>query len=197
MSSSRVKKAVEIILDNGEIFVNSPSMSVFYRYRFWLFQINPRFLLPGLRKEHRKSIFVNGKKRGIAEYRQGCIPMFPFIFDNRNFGVKIVNWIRVHLGLLCRKTDRGYFYIRLDKTEYIVLRRFTSARNVLCEIFCKEDGFMMGSFIFDAAFEKVYPYFSVDDWVNSMYVIIGYIADAVVYSTVAHKLNKSLEIVLR
>lgn len=190
------KYKVKIVFDSGETFVQSDYVSAYYRYRRWLVRVNPAVLLPGFRKDHRKKIYVNGKKYGFAEYRHGCIPMRPYLDDGQGLGFTIVNWIRVHLGLCCRRTDRGYFYIKLGPQEYVVLRRYTKERNILCQIYYKPTEEILGSFIFDKDFNNVYPHWSVDNWIHSMYVIIGYIADAVIYSTVAQQLNRKINVVI-
>ena len=193
---SATKAAAQIIFDSGDTFVTSDRMSAYFKYKKWLFQINPRLLPPGLRKDHRKKIYVNGRKYGYAEYRHGCIPMYPYLDDRRGLDIWLLNWIRVHLGLCCRRSDRDYFYIKLRHQEYVVLRRYTNERNTVCKIYVKTTGEMLGTFIFDSDFSNVYPHWSVENWVYSMYVIMGYVADAVIYSVVAQQLNRKINIIV-
>lgn len=195
-SKSSRKVAAHIIFENGETFVESDRLFANFKYVKWLFQINPRLVLPGLRRDHRKKIYVNGKKYGFAEYRHGCIPMYPYLDDRRGVDIWFINWIRVHLGLCCRPSDRDYFYIKLRRQEYIVLRRYTNERNTVCKIYEKASGEMLGTFIFDSDFKNVYPHWCVDNWVYSMYVIMGYVADAVIYSAVAQELNRKIKVIV-
>lgn len=195
--SCKDRNAVRIISNNGEIFVQSPDMEVYYRYPRWMFKINQKLLMPGLRRDHRKIIYVNGRRYGYAEYREGAIPLTAYLDEVVYWSDNITNFIKVHFGLGCRRSRRGYFLIKLGRTEYIVLRRYTKERNIFCQIYCKSTEEFMGSFIIDSAFTKVYPQFAVNNWVRSMYTIIGYIADAAIYSTVASQLNKTLEVVVR
>lgn len=194
--TAKKRSETQIIFDRGETFVQSEAITAYYRYRRWVLKVNPKLLFPGFRKDHRKRIYVNGRKYGFAEFRQACIPLPQYLEDAPGIGFKFINWIRVHWGLCCRSTDRGYFYIKLGKQEYVVLRRYTKDRNIFCQIYYKPTGEMLGSFIFDKDFNNVYPHWSVDNWVRSMYVIIGYVADAVIYSTVAQQLNRRLNVVI-
>lgn len=197
MPANRRKKSdIRVISDGGEVFVQSPSITAYYRYPKWLFKINQHVLLPGLRRNHRKIIFVNGKKYGTAEYREGCIPLTEYLGEEVWWSDKITRFVKVHFGLGCRKNHRGYFKVKLGHYEYIVLRRYTKENNIFCHIYYKPTEELMGTFIIDSTFTKVYPQFAVDHWVNSMYVIIGYITDAVLYSTVAMQLNKTIDVII-
>ena len=190
------RKSVKIIFDQGETFVESANLNAYYRYKRWFIHINPAFLLPGFRKDHRKKIYVNGKRYGFAEYNHGCIPLYPPLDDAPGLGFKIMNYIRIHFGLCCRRLDRGYFRVRLGTQEYVVLRRYTKERNVLCYVYYRPTNELLGSFIFDKDFNNVYPRWSVNDWVYSMYVIIGYVADAIIYASVAQQLNRRINVVI-
>ncbi len=196
MSVKKKKNTTRIISTGGEIFVESPSINIYYRYPRWLFKLNQKLLLPGFRRDHRKYIFINGKKFGRAEYREGCIPLPGYIDEVRYWSDNITNYIKVHFGLGCRKSHRGYFWVKLGRQEYIVLRRYTKERNIYCQIYYKLTNAFMGSFIIDSTFTRVYPQFAVDHWVNSMYAIIGYVTDAMIYSSVAQQLNKTIDIVI-
>ena len=196
MSGSKKKKSdVRIVFNNGETFV-SGAVSAYYRYKRWILRINPKLILPGFRKDHRKIIYVDGKKFGKGEFRQGCIPFYPYLDDSQGIGFTVINWIRVHLGLLCRKSDRGYFYVKLGRQAYIIVRRYTEESNIFCKIYHKPTGDVLGSFIFDKDFLNVYPYWSVDNWVRSMFIVMGYVADAVIYSTVASQLNREIDVIV-
>ena len=191
----RKKSDVYVILNSGEVFVQTPIADIYYRYARWLVKINPVLLFPGFRRSHKKIIYVNGKKYGRGVYKEGCIPLKSYLDEELYLSDKLVNFIKIHFGFCCRKSYRGYFSVRLGRYEYIVLRRYTKECNIFCQVYYKPTEELMGTFIIDSSFSKIYPQFTVDNWFTSMYAIIGYIADAVVYSTVASQLNRTLDVI--
>lgn len=190
---SKNDRIVECI--NGETFLQVPHLSAYFRYRKWLIQINPKYLFPGQRKEHRKIIYVHGKKYGYAEYRGGCIPLQQF--NARAYGVKalFLNLIRRRLGVACSELDKGYYYIALKTKRYIVTRSVMKDGGIFCRVFFYPEGEAVGSFIIDKDFSKAYPTLGAYNIINTMYVIIAYVVDSLVYSRFAAALNHTVEII--
>lgn len=186
---------VKIISDRGETFVQGPSLSAYFRYKHWLIKVNPVLLFPGFRKDNQKKIYVNGVKYGYAEHRYSCIPLVPYLFEGKDLGTRIQNFMRQRLGVWCKRNEKGYYLVQLGRYKYIVLRRYTKERNMLCTVYYKRTGEQLGSFVFDREFTKIYPRFGSDNLYNTMYVIMGYMADVAIYDSVAHLLDRTIEVV--
>lgn len=185
---------IKIICDRGEIFVQGAGLSVYYRYRRWFLKINPVLLFPGFRKEHRKIIYVNGKKRGYAELRMGCIPLPDYYIDGQGLSGALRNFVRMKLGLGCRASERGYYKIYTMNLDYIVLKRFTKEQNIHCQVYRRDTGEKIGTFLYDKDCTTIYPSLAEPRLVNTFIVIMGYVTDSVLYSTVASKLNSVIEL---
>lgn len=192
----RSRKGVSIISEGGNILVESPSMSARYRSPFWFVQVNPKLVFPCFRRDNKKIIYVNDKRVGKACYRYTCIPLESYIYDGNSLSDKLANLLRLKLGLCCDRHERGYFRVRLKQSNYIVLLRHTAENNIFCQIYCEKTSQLMGTFTFDKEMQNVYPKFGVDNWVNSMYVIIGYIAGVTVYDVVVKHLTRTINIVI-
>lgn len=193
-NSSENANKIKIICNKGEIFVQGPRISVYYRYRWWFFRINPRILFPGLRRDHRKKIFVNGKNRGYAEFRGGRVPL-PRYRRGQDLISNILDiFIHEKLGILCRQEECGYHLIHTMNTDYIVTERLTKEEHILCQVYIKETGEPIGSFVYNKDCNEIYPTLVAQRLVNTFTVIMGYVTETVLYSTMASKLNRTIEL---
>lgn len=195
MNRQKKNNRPRIVSQHGEVFVNSAGISMYYRYRHWIIKVNPKLLLPCFRKDHRKKFYDNGHYVGYGEYRNTYIPMQLYRADGSNLAVVIFNFIREVLGMGCNEHERGYFLVKVKRYKYIILKRVTLEGNILCKVYHKTTGTMMGSFIYDKTFTRVYPSFSDSRAMRTLFIIMGYITDAVIYSTVASELNRTIEVV--
>lgn len=189
------KDKVQVKATGGEVFLKAPRLNAYFRYRRWLIQINPALLFPGLRREHRKIIYVHGKKWGYAEYRGGCVPLQAF--NAKAYGLKgfVLNMIRRHWGFCCSQLDRGYYYIHLRTRKYVVTRAVMNDGSIFCRVYFYPEGEPVAAFTIDSDFKKAYPSLGEYNIINTLYVIIAYVADSLLYARFAGALNHTIDII--
>lgn len=194
MGRRRSKPDAVITSERGNIYVDGSTYDVEFRYPFWLFKINQGVLLPGFRRDHCKVIYLNGKRYGRADYREGAIPLKEYRVPEEYWSDHVTNVMREFTGLGCSRSARGYYNIRLKSRTYVAVVRRTSDGYLRCIVHCRDNGRYIGDFLFDANVEKVYPRLSARGLERTFSIIIGYIMDCLVYTTVSIKLERKLEI---
>lgn len=190
---AKVNKA-RIELYCGETTVSTSLVNAYFPYRRWLFKINPKLLFPAFRKEHRKLIIVNGRKCGWAEERYGLIPLNSHW--NKAIGrfKWLKRWVRRHLGLWCNSYERGYKLIAIGHLRYIVLEAVTTSGYTACDVYSIIEQEPIGRFYFSQDLSSVYVKANREGVVQTLQVISGYVADALVYQHVALSLNRAINI---
>ena len=195
MPRKKVKADAVITSERGNIYVDGARFDAEFRYPFWLFKINQHALLPGFRRDHCKVIYLNGKRYGKADYREGCIPLPSYRVPEEYLSDHWTNVFREISGLGCSRSSRGYYNIRLGSKTYVVVVRRTSEGYLRCIVHRRDSGRYIGDFLFDSSIEKVYPRLAVKGLERQFSIIIGYIMDSLVYTTVSFGLNRKLEVV--
>lgn len=196
MAKTKAKPQNQVLCVAGLTYVDCAGMQALYKYRKWVLKINPALLFPAHRKEHRKLIIINGKRYGWAEIRSGMIPLPQFKLPAKNVLEAIRNFIRHRMGYLLKSYEKGYIYVAVKRGRYIVLKRKTPAGFTMCEVFRQHDGARLGHFVFSEDFTEVYPY-PASVRLNALFcVIIGYVADTMVYNKAVEVLNKTIKIVV-
>ena len=170
------------------------NISAIYRYKWWFLKLNPRLMPPNFRREQQKLIVVNGKRRGYAEIRAGQIPLDEYRRRGLNLAGKVGQLLRDTLGFTCRQRERGYIYVKLARYSYIVLHHTTPGGLEICEVYELKSQNQIGTFIFNQDFTEVSPHSSSDGVFYTLCVIIGYVADTLVYSRVAGLLEQTIRI---
>lgn len=194
MGRSR-NKSIQIISQYGKIYLEGKGIDVQYRYRRWLFQLNPDLVPSGLRKTNRKVILMNGRKLGYAETRNSCIPLPQYRpLEKGLYGV-LLHFVRCHLGWCCKRYERGYILIVMDRHKFVVTKSITEMGNLFCSVYFFRSGNKVATFTFDKDFRKVYPITNNDHWLESIMIMAGYVADTLIYQSVASQLNRTIEVV--
>lgn len=194
MSRKTKKPYATVVSEHGSIYVDSQSYDAEFRYPWWLFKVNNLLLFPGFRRDHKKVIYVNGKRCGKADYREGCIPLPAYRIPEEYLSDKWANIFRETFGLRCPKTSRGYYNIRLHSKVYIVVVRRTSEGYLRCIVHRRDSSKYIGDFLFDTTVSVVYPRLQVRGLERTFSIIIGYMMDSLMYATVANGLKRKLEI---
>lgn len=194
MAQIRRRPKAVITTERGQIYVDGLRFDATFRYPYWLWKVNPHLLLPGLRRDHRKIIYINGKRFGKADYREGCIPLPSYRIKEEYFSDKLTNFVREVFGLGCSRGSRGYYNIKLRTNTYVVIVRKTSAGYVRCIVYCRDTYEYVGDFLFDSEMTVVHPRLALPRLERTFCVIVGYILDSLVYATVARQLDRKLEI---
>lgn len=194
MTSRKPKQVNQILCERGVTYVDCVYVSAMYRYRWWWIHINPRILLPALRRDHRKIIIANGKRRGWGEIRSGWIPLSRYDISGKGLRFSIVRFVRKYLGLGLKKYERGYIYIGIGHFRYVVTQRVSKEGLYICEVYDKRTEDQIGTFVFNQDFSEVYPRTNRDGVINTLHVIIGYVADSLVYSRAAGMLSKTIKV---
>lgn len=190
-------KQPAITLYQGETTVETEHVSVFLRYRRWLLKLNPVLLPPAWRREHRKIIISNGKKVGWAETRFGLIPIRSRVSRPRRPFRKLKSFVRKWLGIGCLSYERGYVLVGIGQFRYAVLQSTTPSGYTLCEVYDIQEQEPIGRFYFNQELTEVYLVANVGGVANTLQVISGYIADALVYSKAAVTLNRTIKLVFQ
>lgn len=190
----KMQVANQIHCEHGVTYVNCARVTAVYKYRWWFFRVNPRLVFPAFRREHRKLIIANGKKRGWGEIRGGLIPLSRYDLPGTGLSRSIQQFIRKFLGLGCKRHQKGYIYVAIGPYRYIVLQHTTKEGLHFCEVFDKRTEEQIGNFIFNQDFTEVYPHISNDNVAVTLQVIMGYVADSMVYSMAAGHLVKTINI---
>ena len=175
MGRAKKKPLATIISERGDIYVQGARFDAHFRYPFWFLKVNPVFLLPGLRRDHRKIVYVNGRRFGKADYREGCIPIEGYRMKEEYFSDKLTNFIWETFGVGCPSSRRGYYNIKLRTNTYVVLVRRTSKEYIRCLVYCRDTKEYVGDFLFDRNIENVYPRLEDKRLERTFCVIIGYI----------------------
>lgn len=195
VSISHKKKVVDSIsCVRGTTSLFYSGIVVEYRPKAWLLRLNPKFVLPGCRKEHRKNIYINGRKRGYAESRQGYIPL---PFKKRpvtGLGPKLGNIFRSLTGLGCRLHEKGYFRFILGPYKYTVIRRISENGLLISEVYETGTNNLIGYIIFNQELSEVHTRTGMEGVNATLCVIAGYIADIAVYTRAAAQLNQTIKI---
>ena len=194
MGRRRGKAIAVITTERGNIYVDGPRFDAHFRYPIWLCRLNPKLILPGLRRDHRKIVYINGRRFGRADYREGCIPLETYRLKETRLLDKFMNLLRETFGLCCSSKSRGYYNIKLKTNTFIVVVRRPSKDYIRCIVYIRDSGEYVGDFFFDAGIENVYPRLVRHDLERTFCVVIGYIMDSLVYTTVALHLDRKLEI---
>lgn len=194
---SKGKRGIIIQMMNGEIFVNTSGFYVYYKYAFWFIKINPKLLFPGFQREHCKNIYVNERKVGYAEHRNGCVPLKDYDYTKGGMLNKPINFIRRKLGLLCKPHNRGYYLIKIKNNTYILLSRITPQNNVFCQLFDGPTGYLISNFTFDNTITRVYPHVISPDFLEVMFIVIGYVAEVTVYTSAVSNLDRKIEVIFK
>lgn len=176
--------------------METKAINVIYQYRWWFVKVNPRLLFPAFRKEHRKIIIANGKKRGYGEIRGGLVPLSRYELPGHGFWRGVKTFFRKSLGLGCKRYEKGYIYIKISRWEFIVLQRTTEQGLQVCEVYEMKSENPVGGFIFNQDFSEVYPHISREGMTLTLYTIIGYVADSMVYNLAASSLSREIKIVV-
>ena len=194
MGRGKSKAIATITTERGNIYVDGARFDAHFRYPVWLFKLNPKLILPGLRRDHRKIVYINGRRFGKADYRDGCIPLESYRLRENRMLDKFMNFIRETFGIGCSNRSRGYYNIKLRTNTFVVVVRRSSKEYIRCIVYIRDSGDYVGDFMFDNAIENVYPRLVRHDLERTFCVIIGYIMDSLVYTTVALHLDRKLEI---
>lgn len=191
---SKTKKKPAIVCSGGVTQVDCFGLSILYRYRWWWFRINPKILFPSLRKEHRKFIVVNGKRKGWGEIRSGRIPLSRY--DRRYTGLRgfLLGFARNRLGLCLKRYERGYIYIAVGPYRYVVIQRATADGLYVCEVFDRSTEDPIGTLIFNLEFTEVFVHTTRDGVSKTLQVIAGYVTDTLIYSRAAAQLSRTIKI---
>lgn len=193
--SRRVSKASNTIkCAHGVTWVDFDAVKAIYKYRVWFLRVNPRLLLPNFRREHRKMIIINGKNRGYGEVRSGYIPLSRYKLPGKGLIRNIQQFIREKFGLLCKRYEKGYIYLKVVGFKFLVLQRVTEQGLTVCEVFDKLSEEQVGTFIFNKDFSEVNLLTNNDGYTKTLHVIIGYVADSMVYSIAASNLIKNIKV---
>lgn len=194
VSKRAAKQEPRILCDGGVTYVDCPRIDVLYKYRWWWVRLNPRLLFPAFRRDHRKLIVINGKKRGTAEIRSGLIPLSRFELPGSGLGVALQRFVRKYLGLGLKRYERGYIYITIGKYRYVVVQHTSKEGLHICEVYDKRTEQQVGNFMFSQDFTEVYPHTVYEGAANVLFVIMGYVADSMVYSRAAGLLQKIIKV---
>ncbi len=192
MSSRRVRAKAIIEIEGGRIYVDGLKFDAEFRYPYWLLKVNQNAILPGLRRDQRRVIYVNGKRFGKADYRMGCIPLASYRVPEEYWSDKLTNFVRETFGLGCPRQSRGYYNIQLKTGTYIVVARKTSQGYHRCLAYRKDTEEYIGDFLFDPKLETVYPRLQVSRLERTFYILIGYMMDNLAYATVASQLSRKM-----
>lgn len=182
--------------EQGKTFLDLNGIAITYKYRPWLVKLNPRFVFPALRREHRKAILVNGKRKGYCEMREGLIPMRRYALPGRGTIRFIKTALRLGLGICCSRRERGYAFVKLGRYQYFVIRNVTKEGLLWCEVYELGTEKSIGSFVFNREFTEVYPRPATTGVSLTLQMIIGYIADTLVYTLAASSLIKDIQIIV-
>lgn len=185
---------IRIICNRGDVYIEGRSVDVFFKYKFWLFQINPRLLLPGFRKSNVKNVYVNGRKLGHAETYFKCPPLPQYRTYKGGLSGKILDFFRLRLGLFCETGSEGYMQITLKRQRFIITRSYTSAGNLMCSAYFYKSGNRLATFTFDKDFTMVALRFGNVSWAEAILTMAGYVADSMIYASVAGSLNREIEV---
>lgn len=183
----------QIIFEHGTTRIIGRGFDVEYREKFWLFRVNPSIILPGLRKEHTKIIYNEGRRVGVGYKCSSNIPLA--LYKNRRTGVfpALGNFIRCRLGLCCLIDRSGYIKVVCDGTPYIVVSSVTQDSNLFCKVYSSDTEDLVFTIIFNASFSLAVLKYSDDRYYDSV-LVAGYIADAMLTSISKSSLQRSIEI---
>ena len=194
--SSKKKPDFAIFCDRGVTWVRTPNIDALYRYKWYFVKLNPKMLFPQFRRDNRKYIVVNGRRKGVGEVRSGCIPLSEYDARGSGIGRVVKNFLKRRLGLCCRKYERGYILVKISKWKYIVLQRTTERGLLVCEVYNLDSEKQVGTFTFNPDFTEVHTYCGVEGMLNTMHVIIGYVADSNLFSMAAEQMTKKIKIIM-
>lgn len=194
MSRTATRKKSYIVNDKEKVYLCSPAVEASYHYKFWFLKVNPKLLLPGFRKEMHKIIIVNGTRFGYGEFRHGGIPLPPYHKVSSSLFVKFGNIVRENLGLFCKQGARGYYFVKLGRRKFIILKHKAENGLTVCKVYYSKEGISIGEFAFDKDFKKVYPYPFYSQLYRTLLVIIGYMFDVVSYENLSHMFNFRVEV---
>lgn len=194
MARRKTKPVATIESDRGRIYVVGDRFDAEFRYPYWLVKMNQNLLLPGFRRDHEKVVYINGKRFGVAYYHEGCIPLNRYRLRERTFLARVYNRLRETTGLFCPKSYRGYYNVKLRTGSYFAVVHTTYDGHFRGVVYDKLNEECIGEFILDENIEHVYPRIVVDKLERTFCVVVGYVMDCMVYSTVASKLNRKFEI---
>lgn len=192
----RTKSQLEniVVCDHGNTYILYSGIAVEYKYKWWWFRFNPRLLFPSFRRDHQKYIYVNGRRRGYAEVRQGYIPVPLFRRVPTNFGSRVGDIIRRATGLCCRPNESGYYRFKIGPFKYTVTKRISADGLLICEVYETGSNNQIGLIVFNDKFNEVYPKTSKKGVTATLCVIAGYVADTAIYSRAAAQLQQMIKI---
>ena len=172
----------------GIVYTSTPEVETLYLPAMWLFKINPKLLLPGFRKDFEMVFQVNGVRWGKGEMRFGGIPVPPYHDDSGTVSASIANFIHERLGLFCSKNGKGYYYVKVGRRKFIVIKHKTDSGITVCRVYnrYREE---VGQFAFDNDLKNVHPYPLVNNIYQTMIVIMGYMFYILLYERVSRDLN--------
>ena len=182
--------------ERGQTDLTLNGRAITYRYRAWALKVNPRLLFPAFRKEHRKFIVVDGKRKGYCEMRGGLIPMQRYDLPGAGFVRAFKTVLRHGLGICCSKRERGYTFVKFGRFKYVVLKKLTAEGLLWCEVYEIGTERSIGSFIFNRDLTEVYFRYVMDGAQLTLQVIIGYVVDTLVYSMAASSLVKTVKVIV-
>lgn len=185
---------VSIISEGGQVYVSGRGLDVRYRYRRWLFHVNPAVVPLGLRKEHRKIVYINRRRCGRAEVCFGPNPLPEFRYGGKGLRVFWMNVMRNTFGWYSSRSEFGYMRVVLKRCHYIITKSFTEKGNLYCRVFDEYTGEGLATLVFDPNFDTLYPSIEYDGWLATALTIAGYVADTLIYSSVASQLNKKVKV---
>lgn len=194
MSRRKAVSDVTLTFSRGVVLIDSSRFSALIRSPNYFLSLNQKVLLPGLRRDCRRVIYVNGKRRGTADYRLGCIPLEQYRVPVEYWSDNLTNLVRETFGLGCPSHARGYYNVRLWGETYIVLVRRTTQGYYRCIVHRRSTEEYLGDFLLDPKLESVYPRMVTSRVERQFYILIGYIMDNLVYSRVVSQLERSVTI---
>lgn len=195
MARRIVKPVNQVVCDRGVTYVDCAYVNAIFRYRRWVVKLNPQLLFPSLRREHRKVFIVNGKKRGWGEVRMGQIPLSKYDLKGSGVFVGIRQFFRKYIGVGLRRNEKGYIYAGIGSYRFVIVQHISKEGLYICEVYDKRTEDQIGNFIFNKEFTEVYPHTSVRGIESTLQVIIGYVADSLVYSRAAGMLQSTIKII--
>ena len=187
---------MHIVCDSGNFSAQWNDYLVEYYPKSWILRINPKLLMPGFVRNDRYNIYLNGAYWGYGEYRNGCIPIPSRRVAGDSLSVRMLNFVREHLGILCPDSDRGYFYVKSRHYSYVITRQFTNMGNTFYTVYYNRTKDKIATIVVNSQFTEVYYRVSIPNWKKSLYIIAGYLVGATSTMRALYEFSRDLSLIL-
>lgn len=180
--------------DGFDSVMTLPTITVRYRHTVDPPIVIAPYLIPAiLRSRNKKTIIVNGVKKGYGVFREGPPPINLENYTKADPLKRILSYFSSSGRFAGPTWSAGFIFIRIVKQSFIILKRESTDGNFYYEVFEKRTGRFIAHLAFSISQGVARVSSAVQGYETTAMVMLGYIMDCTVpyitFSSISTKID--------